>query len=42
MDHKPATDLALEYFKIGNAVVAFYVVQTLIFLNLNGHFKTGH
>ncbi len=26
-------NLTLEYFKIGNAVTAFYVVQTLIFLN---------
>ena len=25
--------MAENYFKIGNAVVAFYVVQTLIFLN---------
>lgn len=28
-----ACDLALEYFHIGNAVTAFYVVQTLLFLN---------
>jgi hypothetical protein len=26
-------DLALEYFKIANGVTAFYVVQTLVFLN---------
>ncbi len=27
------SELALEYFKLGNCVVAFYVVQTLLFLN---------
>jgi hypothetical protein len=33
MSSNTSADLALEYFKIGNAVVAFYVVQTLLFLN---------
>jgi len=28
-----ASDLALEYFQIGNGVTAFYVVQTLLFVN---------
>ena len=28
------SELALEYFKLGNGVTAFYVVQTLLFLNL--------
>lgn len=28
-----ASTLAFEYFKIGNGVTAFYVVQTLLFLN---------
>jgi len=30
---KVMSELAFEYFKIGNAVTAFYVVQTLLFLN---------
>ncbi|MCD2453455.1 hypothetical protein GO003_024035 [Methylicorpusculum oleiharenae] len=28
-----AKDLAMEYFKVGNAIVAFYVLQTLLFVN---------
>ena len=27
------SELAVEYFKLGNGVAAFYVVQTLLFLN---------
>jgi hypothetical protein len=27
------SNLALEYFKIGNCVAAFYVIQTFLFLN---------
>lgn len=33
MSMNTANDLALEYFKVGNAIVAFHVVQTLLFLN---------
>lgn len=28
-----STELAFEFFKVGNGITAFYIVQTLLFLN---------
>ncbi len=29
----PSADLAMEYFKVGNAIVAFHVLQSIVFFN---------